>query len=232
MRAEDLLHKVLEIEVPWQIVRIRDDLGKRQVDVWVAEQTGKGSWLFGARTAALPEGSECAWRHANLGDTRCVIHAEASAQSPTQGWRGEAGQPFTNAMARLIVGLMRDGVRLHSICAMLDISVGDLWKFKHGLDSGKTGLAATLVSAQADAGAAAARVPEPDSAIWAGMLDGTVNIDIRLLSLKFLLTKMREQMRVIIDSEVRTLKCYELQRFFVRNEKTLGHEISQIVELA
>ena len=233
MKAEDLLHKVLEIELPWQIVRIRDDLGRRQIDVWVAEQTRKGNWLFGARAELPAEGSEQAWRHANLGDTRCVIHAEASVLPSTLGWRGEAGQPFTNAMARVIVALIRDGVRLQSICAMLDITVGDLWKFKHGLDSGKTGLAGALAAAPAeDAVAAATRVPDPDSAIWVGLLDGSVNIDIRLLSLRFLLTKMREQMRVIIDSEVRTLKCYELQRFFVRYEKTLGHEISQIAELA
>ena len=56
-------------------------------------------------------------------------------------------------------------------------------------------------------------------------------IDVRLLSLRLLLTKMREQMRLITDPEVRLLKCYELQRFFVRYEKTLGHELAQIEKL-
>jgi len=126
---------------------------------------------------------------------------------------------------------MRDGIKLQSICAILDITVGDLWKFKHGLDSGKTNLMTTLAETPASDAASGSRVPEPDAAVWPGLLDGSVNLDIRLLSLKLLLTRMRDQMRVITDPEVRALKCYELQRFFVRYEKTLGHELTQIEKL-
>lgn len=126
---------------PWQ---------ERQIDVWVAEQTRKGNWLFGARAELPAEGSEQAWRHANLGDTRCVIHAEASVLPSALGWRGEAGQPFTNAMARVIVALIRDGVRLQSI-SPCSTSPSATWrKFKHGLDSGKTGLAGALAAAPAE----------------------------------------------------------------------------------
>jgi len=232
MKAEDLLHKLLDIEAPWQIVRIREDLGRRQIDVWVAPQTTKGNWLFGAKTASISADREHAWRHINLGDTRCVIHSEVSLTAPPQPWRGEIGQPFTNAMSRQIAAMMRDGIKLQSICTFLDITVGDLWKFKHGLDSGKTGLASAAASASAEAATAVSKVPEPDSLVWSCLLDGSLNLDIRLLSLKLLLTKMREQMRVIIDPEVRVLKCYELQRFFVRYEKALGYELSQIEKLA
>lgn len=231
MKAEDLLHKLLEIESPWQVVRIREDVGKHQIDVWVAQQTGKSNWLFGAKTAAVPEDREHTWRHINLGNVRCVIHAEANAETSQSPWRGELGQPFTNAMSKLIVGMMRDGIKLQSICAILDITVGDLWKFKHGLDSGKTNLMTTLAEAPASNTAPGSRVPEPDAPVWPGLLDGSINLDIRLLSLKLLLTRMRDQMRVITDPEVRALKCYELQRFFVRYEKTLGHELSQIEKL-
>lgn len=231
MKAEDLLHKLLEIESPWQVVRLREDVGKHQIDVWVAQQTGKSNWLFGAKTAAVPEDREHTWRHVNLGNVRCVIHAEANAETSQSPWRGELGQPFTNAMSKLIVGMMRDGIKLQSICAVLDITVGDLWKFKHGLDSGKTSLMTTLAETTASDAAIGSRVPEPDAPIWPGLLDGSINLDIRLLSLKLLLTRMRDQMRVITDPEVRALKCYELQRFFVRYEKTLGHELAQIEKL-
>jgi len=231
MKAEDLLHKLLDIKAPWQIVNIREDLGKQQVDVWVAHQTGKSRWLFGVKTTSVHEDKEHAWRHINLGDTRCVIHAEASHESSALPWRGEVGQPFTHAMSRVIVAMMRDGIRLQSICAILDITVGDLWKFKHGMDSGKTGLTTVPTTASAEEAGTESRIPEPDSPVWPSLLDGSVNIDIRLLSLKLLLTRMRDQMRVIIDPEVRALKCYELQRFFARYEKTLGHELSQIEKL-
>lgn len=228
MKAEDLLQKLLEIEPPWQVVRVREDLGKRQVDVWVAQQTGKSSWFFGAKTATVPEDREQAWRHINLGDIRCVVHAEASVEVAPKPWRGDVGQPFTHALSRLIVTMMHDGIKLQSICAILDITVGDLWKFKHGLDSGKTGLSTPLAAAPTEEGAPESKVPDSEASVWTGLLDGTIDIDIRLLSLKFLLTKMRDQMRVITDPEVRSLKCHELQRFFVRYEKTLGHELAQL----
>lgn len=233
MKADELLQKVLEIEAPWQITRLRDDLGKKQIDVWIGKKVEKSGWLFGTKTmAAVPAGREQVWRHYNLGDTRCLIHVELTDNTSTTPWCGEPGQPFTHAMSRLVVGMMRDGIKLQSICAILDIAVGDLWKFKHGLDSGKTALTVAAATLPAEAEAAAGRIPEPDSPLWARILDGSVAIDVRLLSLRLLLTRMREQMRVITDPEVRLLKCYELQRFFVRYEKTLGHELSQIEKLS
>jgi hypothetical protein len=136
-------------------------------------------------------------------------------------------------MSRLVVGMMRDGVKLHTICSTLDISVGDLWKFKHSLDIGETGLNCVAESpSQSLEAIPMSRVPEPDSLVWVALLDGSVNLDIRLLSLRLLLTKMREQMRMITDPEVRLLKCHELQRFFLRFEKTLDHELTQIEQLA
>ena len=174
----------------------------------------------------------------------CPAPAQQGAQHGQPGSRhgspradsGQSGDPARPVEPQqqcfgLIVGMMRDGIKLQSICAILDITVGDLWKFKHGLDSGKTNLMTTLAETPASDAGTGSRVPEPDAPVWPGLLDGTLNLDIRLLSLKLLLTRMRDQMRVITDPEVRALKCYELQRFFVRYEKTLGHELSQIEKL-
>lgn len=223
MVTEDLLQKILGISAPWRIVRLRDDMGRDQIDLWVAPQTGKG--LFGGvRTASISESREQVWRHINLGRTRCMVHAELAADNAQLYWQGEPGQPFTQAMTNRVVTLMREGVKLQSICDLLDIAVADLWRFKHGLDNGVVGLSTeTAVPAQPESS-----VPEAEANVWRLLLEGRVDIDIRLLSLKFLLTKMREQMRLISDPEVRVLKCYELQRFFLRYEKNLKHEISQL----
>lgn len=227
MKAEDLLHKMLEIHYPWQIVRIREDLGKSQIDVWIGRQTGKGNWFFGNRAAAAPEERELVWRHVNLGDMRCVIHAAPVDEPSPPGWSGKRGMPFSDALARLIASMMREGVKLPSICSLLDLTVSDVWKFKHTLDSGRVGLSGGLPPTVPDAAGISA-VPEPDDPVWEYLLDGSLNIDIRLLSLKFLLTKLREQMCLITDAEVRELKAYELQRYFVRYEQALGHELAQL----
>ena len=231
MKAEELLHRLLEIEPPFQIVRIREDFGKQQIDVWIGQQTGKSNWLFGAKTATVSGDKEHVWRHMNLGNSRCIIHAEASSNGPKAPWQGEVGQPFTRAMAHLIAGMMKDGIRLQSICAILDVSVGDLWKYRHSLDSGVTGLTTPLPASVTDDGTPASAVPDLDAPVWSRILDGTATIEIRLLSLKLLLARMKEQMRTIKDPEVRVLKCYELQRFFVRHEKMLSHELAELKKL-
>lgn len=126
-------------------------------------------------------------------------------------------------MSRLIASMLREGVKLQSICTLLDVTIADLWKFKHNLDSGKASLTAPSV-----APALTSSVPEADDPVWERLLDGSLNIDIRMLSLKLLLTKLRDQMRVITDPEVRVLKSYEIQRYFARYEQALGHELGQL----
>lgn len=228
MKSEDLLRSVHEVEAPWQIVKVRDDLGKRQVDVWIAQQTGRSGWFFGSK-ATVPQDREQVWRHINLGGSRCLIHALPAVLPGGQAplWCGDGDLPFTRAMSRQIASMLLEGVKFQSICSILDVTVADLWKFKHSLDSGKAGLSSAPPPPPV-AAAPSTRVPEADDPVWEKLLDGSTNIDIRVLSLKLLLTKLREQMRVITDAEVRVLKAYELQRYFLRYEQMLGHELGQL----
>lgn len=224
MKLEEVLHQVLGVEAPWQVVNVRNDLGRRQIDVWLGKAAARGGWFFGGR-AATPAGNEHVWRHVNIGDCRCMIHSPLPEGATPPTWSGEPSLPFTYAMGRLVASMMRDGIRLQSICDLLDVTVGDIWKFKHTLDSGKAGLSGNTM---VDETAAISRVPEPAHPIWSGLLEGSVHLDIKLLSLKLLLAKLREQMRVISDPEVRVLKAYELQRYFQRYEGALDHELLQL----
>lgn len=227
MKLEEVLHQVLGVEAPWQIVNVRNDLGRRQIDVWLGKAAVRGGWFFGGRTAA-PSGNEQVWRHVNIGDCRCVVHAPLPEEANPPAWSGQPGMPFTYGMSRLIAAMMRDGIRLQGVCDLLDVTVGDIWKFKHTLDSGKAGLSGAVAASEA---APASRVPEPDHPVWGGLLEGSLQLDIKLLSLKLLLAKLREQMRVISDPEVRILKTYELQRYFLRYEAALEHELLQLENL-
>jgi len=55
-----------------------------------------------------------------------------------------------------------------------------------------------------------------------------MKLDIRVLSLKLMLTRVRSQLEVISDDEVRLLKLRDLHRYFVKNERVLGHELAQL----
>lgn len=229
MKPDDLLREALEIYAPWQIVRMRNDLGKGQIDIWVAQETSRTGWFFGSR-ASVDSSNERIWRHLNIGNARCIVHATAPSgpASDNLQWFGEDDQPFTRGLSRKIAGMFMQGLSFPAICSILDVSVTDLWKFKHRLDSGKSGLSGTSQSPGGAAEQADSTIPGPNDPVWEKLLDGSISLDIRILSLKLLLTKLREQFSIITDDEVRILKAHEMQRYFARHEKLLGHELAQL----
>lgn len=231
MKPEDLLRNALEIHAPWQIIRMRNDLGKGQIDLWVAQDSARSGWFFGSRSK-IDQANERIWRHFNIGNARCIVHAVPPSGPANERandslqWLGEDDQPFTHGLSRKIAGMFMEGLSFPAICSALDISVTELWKFKYRLDSGQSGLSGAkqpLASDQADSA-----IPGPNDPIWEKLLEGSISIDIRILSLKLLFTKLRGQFSNISDSEVRILKAHEMQRYFVRHEKLLGHELAQI----
>lgn len=228
MKYEDLLCEALEIDPPWQIVRLRNDLGKQQLDVWVAREAPRRGWIFGARHE-VPSGPERIWRHVNVGQARCLVHAAptddlAQAALP---WAGGDDQVFSHALTRQIALHFMEGVKFQTICKLLDIPVADLWKFKHSLDNGKITLSGrdTLI---ADGARTQVDIPDTDDPVWRALLEGARDLDIRALSLKLLLTKLRGQMQLISDPEVRQMKAHELHHYFVRHAPQLAHELAQI----
>lgn len=225
MKMEELLGQALDIRAPWRVQRVRNDLGKAQIDLWIAQEMARPGWFFGNRSET-PGGIEQNWRHINLGHMRCVVHAVPPENgSENHAWFGDHDQPFTRALSRKVAGMLTDGISFQSICSLLDITVTDLWKFKHSLDCGRAGLSAPEPGG---ASAASSLVPDGSDPVWEKLLDGSLNIDIRALSLKLLLTKMREQFAQIADGEVRIMKAHEMQRYFARHEKLLAHELAQL----
>lgn len=231
MKDIEVLNQLLAIEYPWQIIDVRCDGAGRRIDIRVGMQPARG-WFSRSR-AVLHGGETRIWRHLGLSGWRCFIHAPAQlgGSSDTLLWCGGDGMPFTNAMAREVGKLLLEGLKFPAICKLLDVQVADVWKFKHGLDSGRTGLS----TVQPLPMAAAVETPQPSShlpdladPVWERLLDGSLDIDIRVLSLKLLLSKLREHMRTIDDLEVRRLKVHEMYRYCARHEQVLGHELAQL----
>lgn len=71
-------------------------------------------------------------------------------------------------------------------------------------------------------------LPDVSDPLWLALLQGERDLDVRTLSLKLLLTKLRAQARSIRDDEVMMLKLVELHRFFGRHQAVLRHEIGQL----
>lgn len=227
MNTKELVAAALEIRQPWQVTQIRHDLAPDQIDVWVGRDAGRASWLFGQRSSAGNGEIRC-WRHVNLGRLRCIIHGTPPSEGEAPGWLGDDEQPFTRQLSRRVANLMHDGVGFGTICDLLDLPVADLWKFKHRLDNGK----AVLATPSGTREEPLSSLPAADDPIWESLLDGSIGIDMHALGLKLLLTKLREQWAIIGDPEVRALKVQELRRYFIRHEKTLARELTQLRQRA
>lgn len=249
-----LLRQLLGIERPWEVREYRLDMRKRRCDVWIGPEVERG-W-FG-RPKSVPGGETVIWQHLALGTVRFHLHVTLTAGQNTQGlgWMGEVGQPFTRALAAQVFALFGEGVSLQSVCTLLDLSLQDVWSYRHALDTGRTGSgsaaaparpaaakapaptpAATTTTAPTPAPAAQvptavtanSQVPDVDDPIWLRLLSGEKHLDIKVLSLKLMLSKLRSQLDVIQDDDVRMLKLKELHRYFVKNERVLTHELNQL----
>jgi len=96
----------------------------------------------------------------------------------------------------------------------------------------RTADAAARAALQASFSRAMAReddeVPEVSDPLWQALLSGDCDIEVRTLSLRLLLTKLRQQARGLQDDELRMLKLVELHRFFARHRAVLRHELEQL----
>jgi len=241
-----LLGKLLQLREPWAVREYRLDPTRQRMDIWVGVEVQRG-W-FGRPKARIEEGPEQAWRHLDSAGWRTFLHVvpPKNADLSSQPWTGAPDLPFTRAMAKRIFDLLNEGLELNSICSLFGINLDELWRFKYALDNGKAGIqvdkiartgasARSSTSAVAESAPGAALrtggdgdVPDVSDPVWMQLVSGSIEPDIRVLSLKLLLTRIRSQMDIIQDDEVRMLKLRELHRYFVKNARMLGHELAQI----
>ncbi|MBI3150256.1 MAG: hypothetical protein HYZ17_17260 [Betaproteobacteria bacterium] len=229
MKGIHWLHEVLEIPSPWQVAEVRHDARRGRIDVWVQEGEVRGGWFLSRslRSAAI---EERVWRHVDLAGWRCYIHlrAQPGRSSPSVSWCGEPDMPFTGALARRVANLLAEGVKLPLVCSVLNIPIDELWKFKHGIDTGRASVGALAAPERTRADGDEDELPPLQHPVWQHLLEGKLDLEIRVLSLKLLLARLREQMRLIADPEVRLMKAQEIRHYFVRYAPLLGNELAQM----
>lgn len=219
-----LMGALLGLRAPWQVAECRLSADGKRMDVWIVAARGK-SW-FGRGQRAVPDEALLTWRHSALCGVPCYVHVPAALQASLgeAPWAGEAGIPFSRAVTREIIALLAEGVKFQTICVLLALPFADLWKYKFAFERGLAGGGAAASPPAEDAGG----LPDPGDPVWERLLNGDFEIDVHALSLKLLITRLRAQMRLISDPDVRDLKIRELQRYFSRHESLLGREIAQI----
>lgn len=173
------------------------------------------------------------WAHIGVAGARCeiVLALRDGQQVPSASWSGDIDAQFTRTLSRVAMDLLLEGATMDQLSRVLQVPFADLWKFKFRLDQGKTPAPAQLerrntmpmpLTATDDA------LPDPSDPLWLALLHGERELDVRTLSLKLLLTKLRAQAHGIRDDEVMMLKMVELHRFFERHQVVLQHEIAQL----
>ncbi|MGS5089969.1 hypothetical protein ACVC7V_26095 [Hydrogenophaga sp. A37] len=231
-----LLRQLLFIERPWEVREYRLDLRQRRCDVWVSQEPADRGWFGRGRKSVAPTDA-VVWQHLALGAVRFHLHVALPVGFETRGlnWMGEPGMPFSRALAARVFALFNEGLSVQSVCSLLDLSLQDVWRYRYALDTGRTGAGQPSAAAERAVAPAAAPAVADDSAvpdvtdpIWLRVLDGDMSLDIKVLSLKLMLTRLRSQLDLIHDDEVRMLKLKELHRYFVKNERVLNHELAQL----
>lgn len=241
-----LLRQLLSIAGGWDVTDYELDLRKQRCDVWVGPQVERG-WFGRARKSQTGPTEQHVWRHLAFGRTRFVIHVTAPAGTDLSRmiWAGDPGMPFTRALAQHVFLMFNEGLSIEAICKLHGLSLNDVWKYRFAVDNGLVNIqgsqsttppAAMAPQPAATRPAAAAlmaangsdSVPDVADPVWMQLASGELKLDIRVLSLKLMLTKVRSQLEVIHDDEIRMLKLRDLHRYFLKNERALSYELAQI----
>jgi hypothetical protein len=249
----DYLVQAAGIAHPWRAVQYRVDEVATIVHVWITRQPRpnvekKRSWFNFSPVESFTEtpssGPEMQWRHLNCMHFSCQIHTtdvldERHFDLP---WFGQPGLPFSNRLSRQIFICLAEGMEMHTICDILNIPFTELWKFKHALDNGhvkfeytptkKVDPSGTAQTSAQQASANASNVPDVEDPIWEHLITGAINIHIKTLSLQLILTKLRQQVSLQQNDEVKRLKLRELHKYVERNQRSLGYELNQFKELS
>lgn len=239
MPVQDLsvLSDILGIQSPWQVTGMLVAPESRHLVIQVEHEQGR-SGFFGRRTPP-PVKRHLRWDHLSLAGRRCVVQLglREGETVPALAWTGEDAEGFTRGLSRQILDLLLAGATLDQLCVLLRLPIGALWKFKYRMDQGLARPGASAAAALAapeprPAGADARRDTLGEhSPVWMELLMGRLPLDVRMLGLKLLLSKLQREARLHTDADLHRQAAQEIHRYFVRTRPALAHEWRQLEAL-
>jgi hypothetical protein len=219
---------LLRLDEPWTVTRCETHRALRRQDLWVALEEPRGWFGLGRRPPRPTESRS--WRHLNFGDWQVHLHVTLpqGADLSRLAWAGERDQPFTRALSQQIFALLKAGCSFQAAGDLLEVPQADVWRFRYFLDHGRWSGAEPPPTQLAPAPGGEDDLPAANDPVWLAVLEGRLQLDVRALGLKLLLTRLRAQLDLIPDKEVRQLKVHEFHRYFSKNRHLLAFELDQI----
>jgi len=229
--ARQLWTELLRLESPWAVSRYETNAALKRYDVWVEFEVRRAGFGLSRRTSSPVE--QASWRHVNFGDWQTHVHVTLpkGADLSRYGWAGDRDLPLSKGLSTQVFGLLRAGCSLQTVCDALNVPMSEVWRFRFFIDSGRWASedqAMDATAPQSPKAAANGALPGADDPVWLSILEGRLQLEIRALGLKLLMTRLRSQLDVIVDPEVRQLKAGEFYRYFLKNRHLLAHELEQI----
>lgn len=231
--ATKLWTQLLRLDEPWAVIRCESHTALKRYDLWIALEEPRSWFGFGRRPPRPTESRS--WRHVNFGDWQVHLHVTLpqGADISRLSWAGEKDLPFTRALSQRIFALLKAGCDFRALGELLEVAQTDTWRFRYFLDHGRWGAAEPPPTIH-DGGPVPTipvvddDLPAANDPVWLDVLEGRKPLNIRALGLKLLLTRLRAQMDLIPDKEVRQLKVQEFHRYFSKNRHLLAFELNQI----
>ncbi|MGB1092257.1 MAG: hypothetical protein ACPGYX_09040 [Oceanobacter sp.] len=230
------LESLMGVVSPWIIHDVRSNRTYQRVEVCIG--MARTGW-FGTRRAVQNfNGHHKVWRHANLGDQKCIVRVDfpENGDLPNAPWTGDVSGPFTNCLGKQVIQLISEGLPLGTIARILQVDADVLWQFKRGLDTGKLG--ANLSSPVAEQEIpeekinkeeVTSKLPDATDGIWHELLAGEKELEFRNLGLRLVLVRLRQQYALAQNREVKQMKAQQLRHYFEKNQGAASHEIDQIL---
>lgn len=229
MRDTELCKKLLVLQEPWDISRVRVDVQARELHAYLT--TGK-SW-FGRSPF---EQHKWRWRHVNVGGYKTYIHAtlpeKGGVASEPLPFLGSVGQDYTHGLARRVIDFLQAGLGYRQVCEFLGIDVYLAWQIRHAISKGQfpgsDHKLAERVSAEEGAEQTRLSVPATGDPVWFNLLESDQPFHVSMLGLKLMLARTRQEFPGLTSEDAKIIRVNAIRRFFVRHEKQLSDEISQL----
>lgn len=225
MRDTEICRKLLQLEEPWRVDRVKVDDHARELHAYLV--AGK-SW-FGRPALQRPK---MRWRHANIGAFKTFVHATLPDDQASQesSFLGAVDRDFTHGLAQRVVECLKAGLGYRQVCNLLEIDVYLAWQIRHALDEGRLDDNETPVDGEAEM-SSPRQIPPTGDPVWFRLLESEESMDIRLLGLRLLLARCRQGFPQLSSNDARIIRVNTVRRFFIKHERQLDHEISQLAEL-